>query len=55
MVFLHSLQVYRKSVFLLTLAPVIVHDAIGGRENLPQLPLPRLRPRFRARVIEPRD
>ena len=55
LVFLHTLQVYLKSVFLVFLAPVIFHLEIAGRENLPKFPRPLLNPRLFNLETEPLD
>lgn len=53
-IFLQTLQVYRKSVFLVLFAPVRLNCVTAGFEYRPRLPMPRARPRKRARTLEPR-
>jgi len=47
-------QVYRKSVFLVFLAPARLNLVTAGLEYLPKFPVPRAAPRFRARYFDPR-
>ena len=53
-VFLQTVQVYLKSVFLLLLAPVRLNFVNAGLEYLPQLPIPLARPLNLARYFDPR-
>ena len=53
-IFLQTVQVKRKSVFLVALAPVLLNLVTAGLEYRPQFPTPRATPRLRARYLEPR-
>ncbi len=52
--FLQTAQVYRKSVFLVLLAPVRLNLVTAGFEYLPKFPVPLAAPRNLARYFEPR-
>jgi len=52
--FLQTEQVYRKSVFLVLLAPVRLNLVTAGLEYLPRFPTPRALPRNLDLYLEPR-